>query len=131
MANFRFVANFRFLTLHVFLFLFCSLLSGYGDMAVSNSIGSNIFDILICLGLPWLIESAAIDNIDIQSNSIAFTAVTLFGTVVFLLISMLINGWKLDKKFSVVCLVVYFLVITVACLFETNVFMDVNPPPCS
>lgn len=26
---------------------------GYGNMAVSNAIGSNIFDILICLGLPW------------------------------------------------------------------------------
>jgi solute carrier family 24 (sodium/potassium/calcium exchanger), member 4 len=27
---------------------------GYGDMAVSNAVGSNVFDILICLGLPWL-----------------------------------------------------------------------------
>ena len=30
---------------------------GHGSMAVSNSIGSNTFDILICLGLPWLIKS--------------------------------------------------------------------------
>ena len=28
---------------------------GYGDMAVSSSIGSNIFDILIGLPLPWLV----------------------------------------------------------------------------
>lgn len=28
---------------------------GHGDMAVSNAIGSNVFDILICLGVPWLI----------------------------------------------------------------------------
>ena len=27
---------------------------GLGDMAVSNAIGSNIFDVLICLGAPWL-----------------------------------------------------------------------------
>jgi sodium/potassium/calcium exchanger 2 len=26
---------------------------GYGDMAVSSSIGSNIFDILIGLPIPW------------------------------------------------------------------------------
>jgi Ca2+/Na+ antiporter len=26
---------------------------GYGDMAVSNAVGSNVFDILVCLGLPW------------------------------------------------------------------------------
>merc|ERR1711937_289277 len=30
-----------------------------GDMAVSNAIGSNVFDILLCLGAPWLFKSAA------------------------------------------------------------------------
>lgn len=34
---------------------------GYGDMAVSNAVGSNVFDILICLGLPWLIQTTMID----------------------------------------------------------------------
>lgn len=33
---------------------------GYGDMAVSNAIGSNVFDILVCLGLPWFIQTAII-----------------------------------------------------------------------
>lgn len=31
---------------------------GYGDMAVSNAIGSNVFDILVCLGLPWFLQTA-------------------------------------------------------------------------
>lgn len=35
--------------------------AGYGDMAVSNAVGSNVFDILICLGLPWLIQTTIID----------------------------------------------------------------------
>lgn len=35
--------------------------TGYGDMAVSNAVGSNVFDILICLGLPWLIQTTIID----------------------------------------------------------------------
>jgi Ca2+/Na+ antiporter len=26
-------------------------------MAVTNSIGSNTFDILICLGVPWLLKA--------------------------------------------------------------------------
>lgn len=30
---------------------------GYGDMAVSNAVGSNVFDILVCLGLPWFIQT--------------------------------------------------------------------------
>lgn len=35
--------------------MYCSL--GKGDMAVSNAVGSNVFDILICLGVPWLLQN--------------------------------------------------------------------------
>ena len=34
---------------------FCNF-EGEGDMAVSNAVGSNVFDILLCLGLPWTIQ---------------------------------------------------------------------------
>lgn len=37
------------------------VLIGMGDMAVSNSIGSNVFDILIGLGLPWALQTLAVD----------------------------------------------------------------------
>lgn len=30
-------------------------------MAVSNSIGSNVFDILVGLGLPWALKTLAIN----------------------------------------------------------------------
>ena len=39
---------------------FHELSTGYGDMAVSNAVGSNVFDILICLGLPWFMQTAII-----------------------------------------------------------------------
>lgn len=35
--------------------------AGLGDMAVSNAIGSNVFDILICLGIPWFLETCVKD----------------------------------------------------------------------
>ena len=35
---------------------------GYGDMAVSSSIGSNVFDILIGLPVPWMIKTGIIDS---------------------------------------------------------------------
>lgn len=37
------------------------VVAGMGDMAVSNSIGSNVFDILIGLGLPWALQTLAVD----------------------------------------------------------------------
>lgn len=30
---------------------------GHGAMGISNSIGSNTFDILLCLGVPWLVKA--------------------------------------------------------------------------
>lgn len=40
----------------------CCLLSGMGDMAVSNSIGSNIFDILLGLGFPWALRTLIVEH---------------------------------------------------------------------
>lgn len=40
------------------MFKFLYLQTGHGSMGISNSIGSNTFDILLCLGLPWLIKAS-------------------------------------------------------------------------
>ncbi|GFS23865.1 sodium:potassium:calcium exchanger [Elysia marginata] len=105
---------------------------GYGDMAVSNSLGSNVFDILLCLGVPWLIESAikSGQSVYIQSEGLTYSSLTLLGTVIFLFASMAINKWKLNKSYGMVCLIAYVLVITISCLYELNVFGDFNPPSC-
>ncbi|GFN80455.1 sodium:potassium:calcium exchanger [Plakobranchus ocellatus] len=105
---------------------------GYGDMAVSNSLGSNVFDILLCLGVPWLIESAINSgkSVEIVSEGLTYSSLTLLATVIFLLVSMGVNKWKLNKGYGLVCLLAYVLVITVSCLYELNVFGDFNPPSC-
>merc|ERR1711957_813623 len=36
--------------------------AGEGDMAVSSSIGSNIFDILVGLPIPWMIKILFVEN---------------------------------------------------------------------
>ncbi|XP_048755616.2 sodium/potassium/calcium exchanger 4-like isoform X2 [Ostrea edulis] len=102
---------------------------GLGDMAVSNSIGSNVFDILMCLGLPWLLKSLILEDgspIPIQSEGLTYSAITLLSTVVFLLVAMFVTKWRLDKKFGVICLLVYLVVIVFSCLYELNVFGNFN-----
>lgn len=37
------------------------MLAGLGDMAVSNTIGSNVFDILVGLGVPWALQTMAVN----------------------------------------------------------------------
>lgn len=106
---------------------------GYGDMAVSNSIGSNVFDILMCLGLPWLLSSAIIEeegHLPIRSGGIVYSALILLSTVAFLLIAVNLAKWNLTKPFGFICLLVYLAVVTVSCLFELNVFGDFVLPIC-
>lgn len=31
-------------------------------MAISNAVGSNVFDILLCLGLPWFLQTTIVDR---------------------------------------------------------------------
>jgi Ca2+/Na+ antiporter len=38
-------------------------------MAVSNAIGSNVFDILVCLGIPWLLRCLTSDSLYIKVKS--------------------------------------------------------------
>ncbi|XP_006811280.1 putative sodium/potassium/calcium exchanger CG1090 [Saccoglossus kowalevskii] len=107
-------------------------MDGLGDMAISNIIGSNIFEIYICLGGLWFIRSITddLDPVDIYSSGLTFTSMMLFGTVVFAFGTIHLNGWKLDKKMGVICTLCYAVVISFAIMYELNVFADVNPPPC-
>ena len=41
---------------------------GYGSMAVSNSTGSQIINILIGLGLPWLISNMGGQQISVEGT---------------------------------------------------------------
>ncbi|XP_037025683.1 probable sodium/potassium/calcium exchanger CG1090 [Bradysia coprophila] len=107
---------------------------GYGDMAVSNAVGSNVFDILICLGLPWFIQTTMIHpggHVNVISKGLTYSTLSLLSTVVFLLLSVHLNGWKLDRRLGIILMIWYLLFITIASMYELNVFGDFNPKECS
>jgi len=101
---------------------------GEGNMAVSSSIGSNIFDILICLPLPWLTYSImnGIRNYghctDDGDNHFCFSvgvfAETLLFSVLLLIVMIFIvilivhcSGWKMTKGLGISMLILYFLFV--------------------
>ncbi|XP_034936837.1 probable sodium/potassium/calcium exchanger CG1090 [Chelonus insularis] len=107
---------------------------GLGDMAVSNAVGSNVFDILVCLGLPWFIQTAMIQpgsHVNVTSRGLTYSTISLLSTVVFLVLTTHLNGWKLDRKYGAVLMVWYLIFITFASLYELNVFGEMNPPACT
>ena len=71
---------------------------GRGGMAVANAVGSNIFDILIGLGLPWLlIIVGGRSYIQVMSDGIAASTWLLLGSVLVLYVFML-TGRRLGKS---------------------------------
>ncbi|KAK1170941.1 sodium/potassium/calcium exchanger 3-like [Acipenser oxyrinchus oxyrinchus] len=106
---------------------------GMGDMAVSNSIGSNVFDILIGLGLPWALQTLAIDYgsyIHLNSKGLIFSVGLLLASVFFTVVAVHLNKWKLDKKLGFGCLLLYTIFLCFSIMIEFNVFTFVNLPMC-
>ena len=63
---------------------------GRGDMAVANAVGSNVFDILIGLGLPWLIVIlSGRGTISVGTEGLLNSTWLLLGSVAILYIFML------------------------------------------
>lgn len=109
---------------------------GKGSMAVSNSIGSNTFDILICLGVPWMIRALITGSqqdlwfVEVRSEALAYTVISLLISLIVLYAILLSSRFLLSKTLGVVCLIIYVVFLTISLLFELNVFFPVNLPTC-
>lgn len=105
---------------------------GFGNMAFSNLIGSNIFDILFCLGLPWLVKTLCNTGgrLRINSGALTYTTLTLLGTTVLMLVTLCAARWRLNWRVGLVCLGLYVAFLTLACCYELNYFGPFNPPTC-
>ncbi|XP_038261806.1 sodium/potassium/calcium exchanger 4 [Dermochelys coriacea] len=106
---------------------------GLGDMAVSNSIGSNVFDILVGLGIPWGMQTMLIDygsTVKINSKGLVYSVVLLLGSVALTVGGIHVNKWKLDKKLGFYVLILYAIFLCFSVLIEFNVFTFVNFPMC-
>ena len=72
---------------------------GKGDMAVSSSVGSNIFDVLVGLPLPWLLASAVNGGkpVNVVAGTLALSIIILFLMLVAVITTIAICKWKMTK----------------------------------
>lgn len=86
---------------------------GRGDMAVSNAIGSNIFDILFGLGFPWFVVLVLFSNnsIQVSQENLIGSILLLFATVIALLFLLIARRWHLGRLSGAVLVGLYLLYI--------------------
>ncbi|CAE7174831.1 SLC24A1 [Symbiodinium pilosum] len=109
---------------------------GQADMAVSSSVGSNIFDILVGLPVPWMVKcgieasNPSFKGIFIRSPFLMFYTCLLLGMVFGTVISIMLSKWKLNK-FLGGCMAVLYILFIIACVVieETQpAALMTNPP---
>jgi K+-dependent Na+/Ca+ exchanger-like protein len=88
---------------------------GKGDMAVSNAVGSNIFDILVGLGLVWVVIIAVRgEPIPIQRHDLAASITMLLASVAALLGLLLLRRWRIGRRSGFVLVGTYGLYVGAA-----------------
>lgn len=101
---------------------------GLGDMAVSSSIGSNLFDICVGLPVPWMIGMAAgtfrADNniVKVDSEGMFCSVIMLFAMLIAIIIIIAICKWKMTKILGGSMFVGYFIYLTLALMMALGLF---------
>ncbi|XP_030010306.1 sodium/potassium/calcium exchanger 3 isoform X2 [Sphaeramia orbicularis] len=93
---------------------------GMGDMAVSNSIGSNIFDILLGLGFPWALRTLVVDHgssVPINNKGLVYSVVLLLASVLLTVMSVHLNHWRLDRRLGLGLLFLYAIFLLCSIFF--------------
>ncbi|XP_059395594.1 sodium/potassium/calcium exchanger 2-like isoform X3 [Carassius carassius] len=98
---------------------------GLGDMAVSSSVGSNIFDITVGLPLPWLLYSIinGMSPVQVSSNGLFCAIVLLFIMLLFVIISIAACKWKMSKLLGFIMFLLYMVFLVVSVLLEDKVIV--------
>ncbi|XP_070848768.1 sodium/potassium/calcium exchanger 2-like isoform X4 [Chaetodon trifascialis] len=96
---------------------------GLGDMAVSSSVGSNIFDITVGLPFPWLMWSLfrGLQPVQVSSNGLFCAIVLLFLMLLFVIISIAACKWRMSKLLGFIMFMLYFVFLVVSVMLEDKV----------
>lgn len=84
---------------------------GRGAMAVANAVGSNIFDVLIGLGLPWMLMILLVDPEVLVSTTGIIESIFLLSVTTIILYALLNTGRILTRIEGMGLLAVYVLYV--------------------
>lgn len=93
---------------------------GEGDAAVANSIGSNVFDILIGLGLPWFIAGFVYGGSLVATGDIAIAIGFLYGVLFILIAALAVTRFKLNFGIGIFLVVLYVFYVIFELFIRPN-----------
>ncbi|XP_067276575.1 sodium/potassium/calcium exchanger 1 isoform X3 [Pseudorasbora parva] len=98
---------------------------GLGDMAVSSSVGSNIFDITMGLPVPWLMFSFchSFAPVTVSSNGLFCAIVLLFLMLLFVIISIAACKWRMNKVLGFTMFILYFVFLVLSVMLEDRIII--------
>ncbi|XP_055908842.1 sodium/potassium/calcium exchanger Nckx30C isoform X3 [Eupeodes corollae] len=97
---------------------------GFGDMAVSSSVGSNIFDVTVGLPIPWLLYGIIYDApVEVNSVGMVCSITILFMMLLFVVMSIACFRWKMNKGLGFTMFLLYFVFVAVSLMFEYNIIV--------
>jgi K+-dependent Na+/Ca+ exchanger-like protein len=90
---------------------------GRGDMAIANAVGSNIFDILVSLGLPVLIYCSMYGDLEgIGGATVTSSIVLLFATLLMVVGLLAAQRFRVGRGFGIFLIFVYVIYVAAAYL---------------
>ncbi|CAG2116454.1 unnamed protein product [Medioppia subpectinata] len=92
---------------------------GLASMGMCAAIASNIFAIVVGLGLPWLLKCLiqlyqtngdySMAFIPIESDALPYTSIVLLITIFALLLSLKLCDWRLYTTLSLICALIHLI----------------------
>lgn len=103
---------------------------GQGDMAVSSSIGSNIFDVTVGLPLPWLIYSISRGKaVRVKTESLGVSVIVLTLMIAAVIITIMVMRWRMTKCLGYIMFLLYAVFLVQALLMQMPEGDPLFPPP--
>ena len=93
------------------------------NMALSNCIGSNVFDLCVGIGVPYFLNSVIVSRkyfTNVYHQNISFTVFGLVFCVILFLGLLVIFKWKLTKNFGISLLIIWVAYVVLVILNYLN-----------
>jgi Ca2+/Na+ antiporter len=104
---------------------------GFGDMAVANAIGSNVFNIFLGIGLPMLLTELAWGEPFITSGTdpaaVLLAGVMLILITIFMIVILVAAKWVLSKPLAGFLMIFFVVYLVLSIVFEAEQQIAYDP----